>query len=81
MAGKVYLTEEAYRTAILRRNETSKVLSALFIQAGSAWAIGGFVQVYTKRWGDDPYVGWWFLGAILLIAVGLALLRRLESES
>lgn len=80
MAGKIYATEEEYRTAVLRRNETHKAFSGIFTQLGTALTGGAVVQ-----WYADGYlkliVAGWFLLAGLLILLGVAFLRGLQSES
>jgi hypothetical protein len=80
MAGRTYLTEEEYRTAVLRRNETRRLLSGVATQLGTALIAGAVVQ-----WHSDgylkPIVGGWFLLAGLLILLGMAFLRGLLSES
>ena len=80
MAGKVYLTEEEYRSAVLRRNETRKALSGVFVQLGTALTAAAVVQWYSDG-GLKPIVGGWFLLALVLILLGLAFLRGLQSES
>lgn len=80
MAGKVYLTEEEYRTAILRRNETRKSFSGIFTQLGTVLIAGAVAQWYSE--GElKLIVGGWFLLAGLLILLGMAFLRGLQSES
>jgi len=81
MAGKIYLTEEEYRSAVLRRNETRKALSGVFVQLGTALVGGGVVQWYSDEGVLKPIVAGWFLLAIVLILLGLAFLRGLQSES
>lgn len=80
MAGKIYHSEEEYRAAILKRNETRKALSGVWVNLGAALIAAGAAQTY-----DDgalkPVVGGWFLVAGLLIWVGTVFLRSLEVES
>lgn len=79
MAGKVYLSDEEYRTAVLRRNETRKAFAAIFTQLGTALIGGSVVQWYSDGY-LKPIVGGWFLLAGLLILLGMAFLRGLQSE-
>jgi len=80
MAGKIYLSDEEYRTAVLRRNETRKAFSGIFTQLGTALIGGAVVQWYSE--GDlKPIVAGWFLLAGLLILLGVGFLRGLQSES
>lgn len=80
MAGRVYETEEGYRTAVLRRNETRKAFSGIFVQLGTALIAGAVVQWYSDGY-LQPIVGGWFLLAGLLILLGMAFLTGLQSES
>jgi hypothetical protein len=74
MAGKIYLTEEEYRTAMVRRNETRKSLSGIFVQLGTALIAAGAAEFYVHGTKDPLLVGW-FLVAIVLILIGLGFLR------
>jgi hypothetical protein len=79
MAGRAYLSEEEYRTAVLRGNETRKAFSSIFTQLGTALIGGAVVQWYSE--GQlKRLVGGWFLLASLLILLGVAFLRGLQSE-
>lgn len=46
MAGKTYLTEDEYRTATLRDNETRKALAGIILQLGTALIGAGAVKTY-----------------------------------
>ena len=80
MTGRSYLTDEEYRTAVLRRNETRKAFSGIFTQLGTALTGGAVVQWYVEGY-LQPIVGGWFLLAAMLILLGMAFLRGLQSES
>jgi hypothetical protein len=80
MAGKTYLTEEEYRTAVVRGNEARKVLCGILTQLGTALVGGAVVQWYSDG-HLKPIVAGWFLLAGLLILLGMAFLRGLQSES
>lgn len=80
MAGKIYQSEEEYRTAVLRGNEMRKAFSGIFVQLGTALIAGAVVQWYSDGF-LKPIVGGWFLLAVLLILLGMAFLRGLQSES
>lgn len=80
MPQRIYLSEEEYRTANLRNNETRKALSTVFVQLGTVLVAAGVAQVYADGY-MRAIVGGWFLVAISLISIGVAFLRGLESES
>lgn len=79
MAGKVYLTEDEYRTVTLRDNETRKAFSASFFQLATVLIGAGAAQAYSDG-HIKPEVGLWFLIAMALIILGVAFLRSLEAE-
>lgn len=80
MAGKIYLSEEEYRIAIVRRNETRRALSGVFVQLGTALVAAGAVEFYVHG-TKDPLLAGWFLLAVVLILVGLGFLRGIRLES
>ena len=80
MAGRVYLTEEEYRAAVVRRNETRKALSGVFVNLGTVLIAAGAAEFYAHG-TRDPLLAGWFLLAVLLILIGLGFLKRIQPES
>lgn len=79
MAGKVYLTEEEYRAAIVRRNEARRAISAIFINLGTVLIAAGVAEFYAHG-TRDPLLAGWFLLAAALILIGLGFLRGVRPE-
>ena len=80
MAGKVYHSEEEYRTAVLRRNEIRKALSGVAVNLGTVLIAAATAQTYADGY-LQPIVGGWFLVAASLIYLGAFLLGSLDAES
>ncbi|RIX32264.1 hypothetical protein D3M59_04695 [Sphingomonas edaphi] len=79
MAGKVYHSEEEYRTAVLRRNETKKMLAGIASNLGAGLIAAAAVQSYADG-RIAPATGGWFLAAGLLIYAGAFFLKSLDAE-
>lgn len=80
MTKREYATDEEYRAAVRRDNETVKAVSSLFLQLG-----GGLIAGTTAAWWFQKVEPWalalWFVGAIGLIVIGLLFLKALQAES
>jgi hypothetical protein len=79
MGKRVYHTEEEYRTAVLRDNETLKLLSGISGNLAAVLVVAASARAYGKGY-LEPEVGGWFLIACFLIVAAVVAVRSLQSE-
>jgi hypothetical protein len=80
MAGKTYLTDAEYRSAMVRRNEIRKSLSAILTNLGTILIAAGGAEFYAHGTRDPLLIGWFLLAAVLIL-IGLGFLRGIQPES